>query len=85
MVAFLCCGGGCMWWWLYTCGGLAVHGGFVAVTQAKNVPRDSLLCCTMLCAMLCTCARIRLLSPAPPGVSENVTDDTLAWHFLEYL
>ena len=51
----------------------------------KNVPRDSVYCVAhnLRCPMYC--ARIRLLSLARPGLSENVTDDTLAWHLLEHL
>ena len=51
----------------------------------KNVPLDSLLCCALICAALCTCARIQLLSVARPGVSVYVADDTLARHLPKHL
>ena len=42
-----------------------------------------MLCTDLRCPMYC--ARIRLLPLAQPGVSENVTDDTLARHLPEHL
>ena len=83
MVVFLC-GGGCIYAVV-----VAVHGGFAAVTQPRIYLEERSPCeCTVLgtdsrCPMYC--ARIRLLSLARPGVSENVTRHTLARHLPEHL
>ena len=68
---------------------VAVHGGFAAVTQPRihleeRSPRECILCCAQIRVALMYFTRIRLLSLARPGVSENVTDDTLA-HLPEHL
>ena len=88
----LCGGGACifMWWWLYICGDSGCTRRFCCcyTTEDPSLRASPVRVYTVLrtdsrCPMYC--ARIRLLSLARPGVSENVTHHTLARHLLEHL
>ena len=89
------------WWWClwlhFLCSGdciyavvVAVHGGFAAVNITEDSSWRTFL--TRVYTVLRTdsrclmyCARIQLLSLVRPGVSDNVTNNTLVQHLPEHL
>ena len=73
---YFLCDGGCIYGVV-----VAVHGGFAAVTQPRihHEERSPAIVFTSLCTdsrWPMYCARIRLLSLARPGVSDNVANNT---------